>query len=107
MRWRAAIGQLTLSTPSRCTPRRMNGITVVLSLKSAASPTDATVPPIFDDARSHARMSPPRLSTAPANVARSSGRIFAKSIDWRSTTSFAPIPFRYSDSSALPVMATT
>ena len=69
-------------------------MTVVLSFMSAARPTAATVPPIFIVDSSHASMSPPRLSTAPAHVALSSGRIFARSIDCRSRTSFAPSSFR-------------
>ena len=72
----------------------MNGATVVSSFMSATRPTAATVPAIFDVASSHASMSPPRLSTAPAHVDFSSGRIFEKSSDERSMTSFAPISRR-------------
>ena len=88
------MSQLALSTPSRRTPRRMNGMTVVLSLMSAASPTAATVPPIFIVDSSDASRSPPRLSTTPAHVALPSGRMFATSSDCRSRTSDAPISLR-------------
>ena len=41
------MGQFTESMPSRLTPRRMKGITVVFRLKLAASPIDARAPPTF------------------------------------------------------------
>ena len=47
--------QLALSAPSRLTPRRMNGATVVLSCMPAARPMALTVPPIFDVDSSHAQ----------------------------------------------------
>ena len=51
--------------------------------------------------------SPPKLSTAPAQVSLPSGLILAKSSDCRSMTSCAPMDLRNSVSSTLPVSATT
>jgi hypothetical protein len=72
----------------------MNGATLVLSFMSAARPTAATVPATCIVDSSHASMSPPRLSIAPAHVERSSGRGREKSSDCRNSTSFAPMLFR-------------
>ena len=76
---RSGIGAFTESTPSRLTPRRMNGITVVLNVWLAASPMLASVPPTCMVLAIHDSTSPPRLSTAPAQVALSSGLILARS----------------------------
>ena len=62
----ARVGTSVELIPSRLTPRRMNGITVVFSAGLAASPMAATVPPNFIELNIQERTSPPRLSTAPA-----------------------------------------
>src|SRR5205814_10585126 len=63
---------------SRRTPRRMKGSTVVLRLGLAARPIDAITPFTFIVLAIQARASPPRLSTAPAQVAFSRVRVFEK-----------------------------
>src|ERR1043166_406671 len=55
----------------------------------------------------HDRTGPPRLSTAPAQVALSSGLIFSRFSDWRSRISPAPSLFSQAASLSFPVSATT
>src|SRR5437868_6051102 len=93
--------------PSRLTPRRMKGITVVWRSKLAARPTEAMTPFSFIVLAIQASISPPRLSTAPAQLALSRGRIFSRLTLWRSSTSAAPIFFSHSLSLDFPVSATT
>src|SRR5438046_8364 len=90
--------------PSRLTPRRMKGSTVVLRLGLAARPIDAITPFTFIVLAIQARASPPRLSTAPAQVAFSRGRVFEKSMLERSLTSLAPSFFSQSLSLSFPVI---
>ena len=61
--------------PSRFTPRRMNGMTVVLSSAPPASPTLAMFPQKSTWRVSPASISPPTLSMAPPNRAGSSARL--------------------------------
>jgi len=61
--------------PRRLMPRRMNGMTVVSSLKPPASPMDAMLPPGLQVRVSQPSSSPPTLSTAPPQIAFSSGRV--------------------------------
>src|SRR5712664_650048 len=93
--------------PSRDTPRKMNGITVVFRLALAARPMEAITPFTFMVLAIQARTSPPRLSTAPAHIALSKGLIFVRSISVLSLTSFAPSFFSHSVSADFPVNATT
>src|ERR1700722_1272013 len=93
-------------TPSRLTPRRMNGITVVCSSPLAASPILATLPPSCMPRSSHASVSPPQLSMAPPQRADSSGCLAAV-ISLRDSSCVAPRARRYGSDSGLPVSATT
>ena len=63
--------------PSRFTPRRINGNTVVLSVAPPAKPQDATLPPLATDRSTPASVSPPALSIAPAQRSDSNGRLDA------------------------------
>src|SRR4051812_14476502 len=106
--WRSSDEGLSVELmPSRDTPRRMNGMTVVLRLTLAASPIEAMTPFTFMVLAIQARTSPPRLSTAPAHSALSRGLIFVRSSSPRSLISAAPSFFSQSASAALPVSATT
>ena len=92
--------------PRRFTPRRMKGITVVLSSALPAMPMLAMLPQKSTLRVSQASTSPPTLSMAPAKRAFSSGRE-PSSRSWRVSTSAAPSSFRYSPAAALPLTATT
>ena len=91
---RRTVGQLLELIPSRQAPRRMKGITVVCSSWLAANPMLASVPRSCMLAAIHANTGPPRLSTAPAQTAFSSGLTRSKSMLERSMTSAAPRDFR-------------
>src|SRR5258708_1761780 len=93
--------------PRSDTPRSMKGITVVVRFALAARPIDAITPFTFMVLAIQARTSPPRLSTAPAQVALSRGLIFVKSSSDRSFISRAPIFLSQSASPDFPVRATT
>src|SRR5688572_2954826 len=93
--------------PRRRAPRRMNGITVVLRVGLAARPIEAMTPLSFIVLQIHASTSPPRLSTAPAQVDLSSGLTFSRLSVLRSRISLAPSFFSQSASLSLPVSATT
>jgi hypothetical protein len=93
--------------PSRLAPRRMKGMTQVCSSALCASPTEAIVPFSFIVLAIQASTGPPRLSTAPAQVALSRGLIFSRSRLCLNRISFAPSFFSHSDSLSLPVSATT
>src|SRR6185503_11758113 len=76
--------------PSRLTPRRIKGITVVFRPKPAARPIEAITPLNFIVLAIHARTSPQRLSIAPCHLALSRGLIFVRSISFLNFTSLAP-----------------
>ena len=92
-RSRQPTGHAVEFTPSRLTPRRMNGITVVVSRWPPASPTAAMFPSGWVVAHSHGSTSPPTLSIAPAHRAVSSGRTFEGTSD-DGRISVAPRPCR-------------
>ena len=56
--------------PSRFTPRRMNGNTVVATLGPPATPQDAILPPSAMVRSNPASVSPPTLSIAPGPALR-------------------------------------
>ncbi|MNC92842.1 hypothetical protein D3C83_93490 [compost metagenome] len=85
----------------------MNGITVVLRLGLAARPTEPMTPLSCIVLHIQASTSPPRLSTAPAQVDLSSGLIFSRFRFFLSRISLAPSFFSQSDSLSFPVSATT
>ncbi len=87
---RKGIGVEPESVPSRLTPRRMKGATVVFRFMLAARPIAAIVPSCIIVLAIQASTSPPRLSIAPAQVARSSGLILERSRLFLDSTSFAP-----------------
>src|SRR5947209_16684712 len=101
------MGVVPESMPRRHTPRRMKGATVVLRLMLAARPIAAMVPPVIMVLAIQASTSPPRLSTAPAQVALSSGLIFERSRLFLDITSLAPRFLKYPASLSFPVNATT
>jgi len=82
------------SIPRRLTPRRMKGATEVFRFMLAARPIEAMVPPGIIVLAIQASTSPPRLSTAPAQLALSSGLIFERSRLFLDITSCSPSPLR-------------
>ena len=103
---RVAIGHSTESMPSSFTPRRMNGRTVVFRSVPPVSPEFAIAPLYIIVRVSHASVSPPTTSTAPAQSGFSTGRVPICSV-WREITSLAPSDLRYSCSPSFPVSAVT
>ena len=86
---RFGIGHIAESMPSSFTPRRMNGSTVVCRSVPPVSP-ELAMHPLYCMVRvSHASVSPPTASTAPAHSDFSSGRVPFCS-PFRESTSFAP-----------------
>ncbi|MCB0969314.1 MAG: phosphatase PAP2 family protein, partial [Ilumatobacter sp.] len=80
----------TESMPSRLTPRRMNGSTVVGRPGPPVRPLAATEPPYCTCLSTLASVTPPTQSTAPAQRVDSSGRRDSSENSARSITSLAP-----------------
>ena len=97
---RSARGVNTELIPSKFTPRRMNGNTVVLSSALPAIPMLAMFPQNLVVRVSHASRSPPTLSIAPAHCASSRGRDPGLTAS-RSRMRLAPSARRYSSADVL------
>ncbi len=104
---RERMGISTESTPSRLTPRRINGNTLTLRSADMALPHALTRPPCFAVLSAVARILPPTVSTTPAQRGFCSGRPDVSFTSSREMIALAPRPVRNSFSLVLPVAATT
>mmetsp|Transcript_771 Transcript_771/g.1437 ORF Transcript_771/g.1437 Transcript_771/m.1437 type:complete len:252 (-) Transcript_771:307-1062(-) len=97
-------GISTESTPSRLTPRKMNGNTVASSFGPATKPQQATEPPGRICFSSSTSGVPPTVSTALANTGLSRGFLEASKA---SLPMISEAPSSFSRSGFLPETATT
>ena len=104
----AASGSSTESTPSRLTPRRMNGSTLALAIAvPAVIPQLATLAPYCSALTTLNSRSPPTVSTAPAHCIFSNGLSTPSASTARSITCEAPSCSRNGACSSLRVEAAT
>ena len=101
------MGISTESTPSRLTPRRINGNTLTLRSGDMALPHAATRPLYFAALSAVARILPPTVSTTPAQRGFCSGLPDVSFASSREIIVLAPSPIRKACSFAFPVAATT
>ena len=104
---RSFVGVNPESMPSKLTPRKINGKTVVDNSEEATRPVAATAPPRYVALSNVAKVVPPTVSIAPAQRPLSKGFFDSSFTSSRLIISAAPIPCKNLLYSFFPVEATT